>query len=395
VSRGPEKTVEQERFIAERSVLEAALLRELAETWDEIAHNHFNRPGTLKGFADPPAMGSGGGPACAPRDSQLRRPVLALSDHERRLGEWIRAQRTIAISRRLVVTQPWGAVREVLKHEMAHQYVDEVLRIHDETAHGPAFRRVCEAHGFDATAAGTPPPAGDAASPMAAVLRRIARLLALAESPNAHEAAAAMNEARRLMLLHNIDASASPEAPGYAFRHVGDVKARNDVAEKVLAGILSRHFFVSVIWVPAYLPLEGRRGRVLELCGTPANLEVAVYVHAFLLATGERLWRAHKRTAGITADRERRRFIAGVMMGFDEKLDAGARQSRQEGLVVHADAQREAYLRRRYPRQTSRGGGAIEQTQAYEQGRAAGRKIVLARPVGAGSGGPRLLPPLR
>ena len=373
---------EDERFIPERSALEAALLRELAETWDEIAHNHFNS--------------SGGGPAYARRDkTALRRPVLALSDQERRLGEWIRSQRTIAISRRLVVTQPWGVVREVLKHEMAHQYVDEVLRIHDESAHGPAFRRVCEAHGFDGSAAGTPAAGGEAAGPMAVVLRRIARLLALAESPNVHEAAAAMNEARRLMLLHNIDAGASPEAPGYAFRHVGEVKARNDVAEKVLAGILSRHFFVSVIWVPAYLPLEVRRGRVLELCGTPANLEVAVFVHGFLMATGERLWRAHKQAAGIQSDRDRRRFIAGVMMGFDEKLDAGARQSRQEGLVVHADAQREAYLRRRYPRRTNRGGGAIEQTPAYEQGRAAGRKIVLSRPFSTGPGAPRLLPPAR
>jgi len=385
---------ENERFIPERSALEAALLRELAETWDEIAHNHFNKPGTLKGFPDPPAMGSGGGPASAPRD-RLRRPVLALSDHARRLGEWIRAQRTIAISRRLVVSQPWGVVREVLKHEIAHQYVDEVLRIHDESAHGPAFRRVCEAHGFDASAAGTPVAGGEAPGPMATVLRRIARLLALAESPNVHEAEAAMNEARRLMLLHNIDAGASPDAPGYGFRHVGEVKARNDVAEKVLAGILSRHFFVSVIWVPAYLPLEGRRGRVLELCGTPANLEVAVYVHGFLMATGERLWRAHKQAAGIRSDRERRRFIAGVMIGVDEKLDAGARQSREEGLVVHADAQRENYLRRRYPRRTSRGGSAIEQTPAYEQGRAAGRKIVLSRPFSNGPGAPRLLPPLR
>jgi hypothetical protein len=360
-------------LLGERSALEAALLRELASTWDEVAHNHF------KGV--------------------LRRPVLALADHERRLGEWIRAQRTIAISRRLVVERPWGVVREVLKHEMAHQYVDEVLGIHDESAHGPAFRRVCEAHGFDASAAGTPADAelgaGAAGGPRAATLRRIARLLALAESPNIHEAQAAMNEARRLMLLHNIDAAASPEAEGHAFRHVGAVKARSDVAEKILAGILARHFFVSVIWIPAYLPLEGRRGRTLELCGTPANLEVAVYVHAFLTATGERLWRDHKRAAGIRSDRERRRFIAGVMIGFDEKLGAGARQSKQEGLVLHADAQREDYLRRRYPRRSNRGGSAIERTAAYEQGRAAGRKIELARPVGTGPGAPRMLLPLR
>jgi hypothetical protein len=364
-------------FVGEHTVLEAALLRELAATWDELALNHFK--------------------------GALRRPVLALSDSERRLGEWNHAQRTIAVSRRLIVQHPWGVVREVLKHEIAHQYVDEVLGIHDQSAHGPAFVRICEAHGFDASAVGTPAANGGdgdgddaaAAGPMATVLRRIARLLALAESPNVHEAAAAMNEARRLMLVHNIDVAASTEAQGYGFRHVGEVKARNDAGEKILAGILSRHFFVSVIWVPAYRPLSGRRGLILELCGTPGNLDVAVYVHGFLIGTAERLWRAHKRAARITSDRERRRYMAGVMIGFDEKLDAGARQSRQEGLIVHADAQREAYLRRRYPRRSSRGGAAIERTPAYEQGRAAGRAIVLSRPVASGAGAPRQLPPVR
>jgi hypothetical protein len=147
--------------------------------------------------------------------------------------------------------------------------------------------------------------------------------------------------------------------------------------------------------VPSYAAAEGRRGRVLELCGTPANLDVAVYVHGFLLGTAERLWRDHKRAAGIRSDGERRRFIAGVMMGFDEKLAAGERQSRREGLVVRADVQREAYLRRRYPRQQSRAGSAIERTPAYERGREAGRAIVLQRPVGAGpDAAPRLLGPV-
>jgi hypothetical protein len=369
--------------------LEAALLRELAVTWDEIAHNHFK--GTL------------------------RRPVLALSDGEQRLGEWRRTERAIRVSRHLIANRPWGVVREVLKHEMAHQYVDEVLGIHDQTAHGPAFARVCQAHGFDATAAGVPDAgsagSAGASSPMQPVLRRITRLLALAESPNVHEAEAAMNEARRLMLLHNIDerheddahhddttggggGEASVERRGYGYRQIGAVKARTDPSERILAGILSRHFFVSVIWVPSFLAAEGRRGRVLELCGTPGNLDVAAYVHGFLSSTAERLWRAHKRAAGIRSDRERRRFSAGVMTGFDEKLAAGARQSQREGLVIRADVKREAYLRQRYPRVTTRSSSTIQRTQAYEHGRQAGRAIDLQRPVAAGAGGPRMLGPV-
>ena len=150
-------------------------------------------------------------------------------------------------------------------------YVDEVLRIHDETAHGPAFARVCREHGIDATAAGLPARdrgPGGGPDPM---LRRIMRLLALADSPNLHEAEAAMNEARRLMLVHNIDAAATAATDGYGFRHVGRVKARSDASERILAGILGRHFFVSVIWVPSYLALQARTGQVLELCGRPAQ----------------------------------------------------------------------------------------------------------------------------
>ena len=351
----------------DRIFLEAALLRELALTWREICETHFR--------------------------GALQAPVLTLSDGPHRLGSWHRQERTISLARGLVFDHPWGLVREVLKHEIAHQYVDEALQIHDETAHGPAFARVCREHGIDASAAGMP--AGGPDGGPHPVLRRITRLLALADSPNLHEAEAAMNEARRLMLLHNVDAAATASAEGYGYRHVGPVKARTETSERILAGILGRHFFVSVIWTPSYLAGAGRRGYVLELCGTPANLEVAAYVHAFLTDTALRLWREHKRALGIRSDQDRRRFSAGVMAGFDEKLRAGERVSQSQGLVRHADAQREAYLRRRYPRRTTRSASAILRTAAYEQGRAAGGRVELHRPV-AGSAAPiRMLPPVR
>jgi hypothetical protein len=355
------------------AALEAALLRELRLTYDELAHNHFR--------------------------GALRPPALALSDTTRRLGAWDRATRTVSLSRALVFREPWGVVREVLKHELAHQYVDEVLGVHDETAHGPAFAEVCRARGIDAMAAGLPAAGGSRqvgegpANPANPMLRRIMRLLALSASANVHEAEAATNEARRLMLLHNIDAAVSVAATGFSFRHVGPVKARSDASARILAGILGQHFFVSVIWVPSFVAGTGRRGHVLELCGTPPNLDVATYVHGFLGDTAERLWRAHKKAANITSDLERRRFLAGVMTGVGEKLAAGEQQSRREGLVVHADAQREAYLRRRYPRRSTRSTGALTRTRAYEQGREAGRHIGLQRPIAAAPGAPRLLPP--
>ena len=333
------------------ATLEAALLRQLGETWAEINQNHFRR--------------------------KLRRPVFALSDTAR-LGAWIGERRTLELSRSLIVEQPWSVVREVCKHEMAHQFVDEVLQIHDQSAHGPAFEALCRQHGIDASASGLPAAGPEGGS---AVLRRIARLLALAQSPNVHEAEAAMQQARRLMLKHNIDAAVAAAREGFSFRQVGRPRRRIDAHEQVLAGLLAEHFFVEVIWVPSYLPLEGRSGRVLELCGTASNLDVASYVHGFVLETGERLWREHRRRHGLPGDRERRRFLLGVMIGFEEKLAAGAAQSKEEGLVWRGDPDLEAYLQRRYPRRSGGGSIGFHRTATHEHGRKAGQGIVLQRPI--------------
>lgn len=340
--------------------LEAALLRELGRTWDEINQNHFRR--------------------------QLRRPTFALLDGTSRLGWWDGQRRVLALSRTLVLQHPWGAVREVVKHETAHQFVQEILGAHDETAHGPAFERLCRQHGFDGAAAGLPTTgslqAEDGGRPP--ILRRIGRLLALAGSANVFEAETAMKTAQRLMLKHNIDAAAASAREGHAVRHLGEARGRVPAHEHVVAGLLARHFFVEAIWIPAYRPLEGRAGRVLEICGTPSNLDVAAYVHGFLLETGERLWRAHREREGLSGDAQRRRYLLGVITGFEEKLEEGEAEAREEGLVWVGDPELKAFLHRRYPRRTSGAGISFEKTEAYEEGRAAGRTIVLRKPVGQG-----------
>jgi len=280
----------------------------------------------------------------------------------------------------------------VLKHEMAHQYVHEVLGILDENAHGPAFRGVCQRLGIDASAAGLPADRSEDAGE-ARVLERIAKLLALAESANVNEAQAAMNAAQRLMLKYNIDAVAERRERGYGYRHLGKPTGRVTEAERRLASILGKHFFVEVIWVPVYRPLEGKRGTVLEICGTHANLEMASYVHAFLTRTADQLWNAHKKARGVRGNRDRRTFAAGVMAGFDEKLSVQRDVTRSEGLVWVKDADLGKYYRTRHPRIQNVRYAGNPRTEAHADGRAAGRKIVLHKPVGQGpSGGVRLLP---
>ena len=331
--------------------IEGALLHQLQRTWDGINRERFHEA--------------------------MRPPVLGLSDGDARLGSWRGASRTIEISRRLVREQPWGVVVEVLKHEMAHQYVDEVLNVRDETAHGPAFREICARLGIDAAASGAV--AAESRDEWR-VMARITKLLALADSPNTHEAQAAMNAAHRLMLKHNLGALGSEVS--YGVRYVGEPRARTGAAEKILAGILVNHFFVRAIWVPVYIPFDLRQGHQLELCGTPANLDIAAYVHAYVLETAERSWREHRRLRGIGGDRDRRRYVAGLMMGFADQLRTQTAVCAEEGLVWVGDPGLEDWVGRRFPR-LRRTATRVVTDDAWAHGREAGRHLVLRKPVTA------------
>lgn len=338
--------------------LEAALVRELRTAYNDINAVFFRR--------------------------KLRPAAIELSDVASRLGRWVSDMRTIEIARSLVVEQPWGVVIEVLKHEMAHQYVYEVLEILDETAHGPAFREVCARVGIDAGASGMPA-SGERSSDEARVLERIARLLALAESSNVNEAQAAMNAAQRLMLKYNLESAATQAPRAYGFRHLGKPTGRVSESERLLGAILGKHFFVEVIWVPVYRPLEGKRGSVLEVCGSQANLDMAAYVHAFLTHSADHLWREHQKAKRIRSNRDRRTYLAGVMAGFMEKLEQQRVIHKEEGLVWLKDADLDGFYRKRHPHIHHIRLAGNQRTEAHAHGREAGRNLVLHRPV---TGGP-------
>ncbi|HVU03914.1 MAG TPA: DUF2786 domain-containing protein [Polyangiaceae bacterium] len=322
---------------------------------------------------------------------KLRRPTLELSDGAVRLGEWIRGTRRIRLSRKLLSEHGWGALVEVLKHEMAHQYADEVLGAVDESAHGPTFRKVCEERGFDARAVGTPD--AGAHPKNSPILERIAKLLALAESSNEHEAQAAMSAAQRLMLKHNLADVTRAGGESLSFRHLGRPTGRVTEAERILANILAEHFFVDTIWVPVWRAEEGKRGSVLEVCGRDENLEMADYVYAFLTRAAERLWKEHKKSRKIRGNRDRRAYVAGVMSGFEKKLAEESRKNAAEGLVWVGDPGVEHYFKRRHPRVRWTRHVSSRNSEAHQRGVEAGKKIVLHKGVGSGPGGagPKLL----
>lgn len=335
--------------------LQASLLRELMRTFRELNACLF--------------------------DSALPLPVLRLVRSRGILGRWDPERKSIELSLPAILAARWGSVVEVLKHEMAHLYVDEVLRVTDESAHGPAFRQVCQRVGIEPAARGLPADRSETHDERPRILERVTKLLALAESPNLNEAKSAAALAQRLMLKHNIGLTDQPERKAYRFRHLGRPSGRVPESDHILAAILAEHFFVEAIWVPAYRPEDGKRGSVLEICGREENVEMAAYAHAFLRGTAERLWTDHRRREGIRSNRDRRTFLSGVMEGFRERLRREQDRCRERGLVWVGDADLQRFYRTRHPHIRQVRVRGHSRNEARARGRAAGRQIVLRRPL--------------
>jgi len=325
-------------------------------------------------------------------DGRLRMPLLEWSRGSKHLGLWSGGTRTLSLNESLL-RGPWGVLVEVLKHEMAHQFVGEVLGHRDAPPHGSLFQEVCLARGIDPRATGVPhASAGQDGSETSRVLERVRRLLALATSENQNEAEAAMSAARKLMLKHNLTDAAQKSSP-YSFRHLGTPTGRRKAWQRALANILSEFFFVDIIIVPAFRPLEGKSGSVLEACGTESNLEVASYVHDFLESAAEAAWRDHKRKERLSGNRDRESYLLGVMTGFRDKLARENKALKGEGLIWLGDPELGRYLRRRHPHIRRVGGRSRTDEAAYSRGREAGERLVLRRGMSEGPSGksPRLL----
>jgi hypothetical protein len=346
------------------SGLEAALLREVRRCYDWQNHVRFSR--------------------------QLRPAVLAMSDTARRLGQWIPRTRTIELSRPLLVERPWAEVIGVLEHEMAHQFVHEVLKVHDEAAHGRTFRAVCEARGIDARAGGQPVPSAAVAADTERILERIRKLLALAGSSNQHEAETAMRRAHELMLRHNIEHAGASVSDDFEVRQLGEVRQRANGVEADVVGLIGEFFFVKAIRIRTYVAREGRHGHVYEITGTRPNVEMAEHVFGFLLASADRLWRANRDDARVRDGRDRLSYQCGVIRGFRDKLLQERFALRGTGLVWLGDPNLDSVFERRHPRTVVKRRN-VRWNEAHVAGRVAGRTVVLHKPVTDGPGRTRHL----
>jgi hypothetical protein len=290
---------------------------------------------------------------------RLKKPLFSLRDMDRQLGTWSREKNEISLSRQHVLNCPWDDTREILIHEMAHQYADQVLHAGNETPHGPLFRKACLRLRANPSASGTVKTSharlqGDPQDRHDRNIVRIKKLMSLAESRNRHEAEAAMTKAHDLMKKYNLELLAQGQPRDFTSVFVGKPALRHFRESYYIANLLQDYYFVQGLWVSAYVLEKGKMGRVLEISGSSRNIKIASYVHAFVNNYIDSQWQVY--SSGKKLNRHRKSdFAVGLVEGFSDKLARPKNAQKASALpgaralVKFEDPLLGEYMAHRYP----------------------------------------------
>jgi predicted SprT family Zn-dependent metalloprotease len=314
--------------------------------------------------------------------TRLKTPVISYSDNRTAIAEWDQELRMIRISKKLILNHPWHVVLEVLKHEMAHQYVADILRQVD--GHGPHFQAACAKLAVDPWARRAqvdlegsidrPLVVDDCEhEPSHPLIKRIHKLFALAGSANEHEAALAMQRARELMVRHEIESIDIRQPSDFGHRVIYLGKKRVERHQAMMAGLLNDFFMVRIIHTNYYDLDKLEQLKAIDLVGTARNLEMAEYVYHFLDERLEIFWddfRRSMRAKGQLSSAlrgQKKSFIIGVLKGFESKLKAQqfAEQESQSERKTRSTSDLEASMT---SEQRGRQLNGIETLQLVEQG---------------------------
>jgi hypothetical protein len=212
---------------------------------------------------------------------------------------------------------------------------------------------------------------------MSAIEERIRKLLALADSPNENEAAAAAEKAQALMLRYGIEMASIAVSGG---EHVLDGKV--DRWRRMLAAAVARSAGGRVVWAPdgygrgqGKIFFYGPAGVVGGIVGLYRYLEAQLVVISAAATAGRRERRVHGRTW-------RNSFLLGAVGRVGQRLDARRAETAATGengralVLVRTAVDRE--IERRHPELESSGYRPSVARSAYEAGSQAGKRVDLA-----------------
>ena len=259
----------------------------------------------------------------------FKKPLFSLKKMKSMLGYWSAEKHEICINQYFVLNHPWDSIREVLYHEMAHQFADQVLHAHKETHHGSAFQEACRLLRANPKASGYYKPLHERVRSGTLenddrIMLRIKKLMALSESSNQHEAQAAMFKVHELILKYNIRLLELNDNRYFESVFIGTPMLRHPREEYFIANLLQDFYFVQGIWISVYVVEKNKMGRVLEISGTAQNIRIASYVYDFMKQYIDSKWIKYNKDLSLNRYRKSD-FAVGIVEGFRTKLESQQR----------------------------------------------------------------------
>jgi hypothetical protein len=343
---------------------------------------------------------------------KLRKPLIELRDMNGQWGQWDPLTRTIVINKNLILTHDWQHVVGVFKHEIAHQFVSEILA--GDAGHGGPFHRACDAVGVPEEYRGAGLDLGEplrtwqetSAVPEedAAILRKVEKLLAMAESNNENEAFLAMARVRDLFHKYNIERLMNRKKSRYVSLVVNHKKQKVDRIQRMIASILTGYYFVDVVFSDLYDAQMNQNHKTMEILGSEQNVLMAEYIYGFLRQQSESLWHSYRGVRALKGAAPKLSFQSGVIAGFRKKLErmesdrleTAASSVRDAGHAIDAepstalvkfnDPGLRKFVKSRFPRLTSVRSGGRVLGEHYDRGKVQGEKIIIHKGINSSRG---------
>lgn len=343
---------------------------------------------------------------CQQYGIELSTPIVQLAEASSYWGKWTPAPPMISVSTRLISTEPWDTVKNVLKHEMAHQLVSEQLG--GSSGHGVKFQEACRMLGVPEAyrrAGGSLP----ASSPLdreqnepGKIIEKLRKIMALAESANEHESLIAIRKARQLMNKHDLSEWSVDKKQCHINSLINLKRKRLATYHKLICSILTGNFNVQIIFAPLYDAHDLTTYKCIDILGRREDVRIAEYVFHFLLTRLPVLWKNHHgSSSGSITDKNS--YWLGIINGFREGLGDNP-SSRDNNLnnrgktsstlpALHNDQALGDFVAERYPKTRNiRGRPGRINPERFEDGRRDGKHLRLAKGVDNGIQAQKKLP---
>ena len=325
---------------------------------------------------------------------EISKPTIEIFTTEKKLGQWVSKFKTIKIDLNLIRNYSWDIVINILKHEMAHQIVDEIFTCDDK--HGEIFTQACGMIGvpeeFRSASADIPNSVKRIVekrfdSDNAKMLEKVRKLFSLAKSPNENEALLSMKKAHELIEKHNIQRIEQGDGSRYVYEIITHKKKRIESYQRRICSILLDFYFVDIVYPHLFDQVSCQTYKTFEILGTPENVRIAQHVYFFLINQLNIMWDNHKK--GLKSkNKNKRSYWLGLLKGFRKKLEKDKPENRKvekykttSAVVRVQDKNYIRFKKMRFPQLTYRSNTATIDLKTYQAGVNDGNKLVIHKGI--------------